>query len=46
VLFAEEITSQTARILEVEPIGKWCRQKNVILVLDGTQQFDFTAPKE
>lgn len=27
-------------------LGNWCRSKGVVLVIDGTQQFDFTGPKE
>ena len=46
VLVADEISSQTTRILDLHVLGDWCRSKGVVLVIDGTQQFDFTGPKD
>ena len=37
VLVADEISSQTTRILDLHVLGDWCRSKGVVLVIDGTQ---------
>ena len=37
VLLADHVASQTGRILPLPAVVKWCRQKNVISVIDGTQ---------
>ncbi|CAD7946966.1 unnamed protein product [Amoebophrya sp. A120] len=46
VLIADEITSQTARHLPVREVGKWCEERNVVFIVDGTQQFDFTDRRD
>jgi len=37
VLFCDQVASQTGRVLSLEPISKFCRENNVVLVVDGTQ---------
>ena len=37
VLFCDQVASQTGRILPLEPVTKFCRDNNVVLVVDGTQ---------
>ena len=37
VLFCDETSSQSGRILPIEVVAKFCRKKSVILVIDGTQ---------
>jgi 5-histidylcysteine sulfoxide synthase len=37
VLFCDQVASQTGRILPLEAVTKFCRDNNVVLVVDGTQ---------
>lgn len=37
VLLADHVSSQTGRILPLREIVFWCRQKNIVSVIDGTQ---------
>ena len=37
VLFCDETSSQSGRILPLENVAKFCRQNSIILVVDGTQ---------
>ena len=37
VLFCDQVASQTGRVLQLDPISKFCQENNIILVVDGTQ---------
>jgi len=37
VLFCDQVASQTGRVLSLDPISKFCKDNNIILVVDGTQ---------
>jgi len=37
VLFCDQVASQTGRALSLDPIAKFCKENNVVLVVDGTQ---------
>lgn len=41
VLVADRVTSQTGRLLPMEEVVNWCKEKGVISVIDGTQEFSF-----
>ena len=45
IILCDEIASQTGRILPLLKIAEYCQQQNIILIVDGTQSFDFTASK-
>ena len=37
VLFCDETSSQSGRILPLESVARFCRENSVVLVVDGTQ---------
>lgn len=37
----DEIASQSGRICPVKKISEWCKEKDIVLVVDGTQCFNF-----
>eukprot|EP00090_Calanus_glacialis_P047225 TRINITY_DN9685_c0_g1_i1.p1 TRINITY_DN9685_c0_g1~~TRINITY_DN9685_c0_g1_i1.p1 ORF type:complete len:1465 (-),score=349.19 TRINITY_DN9685_c0_g1_i1:88-4482(-) len=37
VLFCDQVASQTGRVLSLDPISKFCKDNNIVLVVDGTQ---------
>ena len=37
VLFCDETSSQSGRILPLDTVAKFCRQNSITLVVDGTQ---------
>lgn len=41
VLFADQVASQSGRVLPMTAVVKWCRSKGVISVIDGTQSNTF-----
>ena len=45
ILVCDEVASQTGRILPVKEIAEYCEQRSIILVVDGTQSFDFAVSK-
>ena len=45
VLICDEIASQSGRILPLAKIAEFCERKNIILIVDGTQSFDFSELK-
>ena len=45
ILMCDEIASQTGRILPLMKIAEFCEKKNIIMVVDGTQSFDFDRTK-
>ena len=45
ILVCDEVASQSGRILPVVEIAAYCEKRNIILVVDGTQSFDFEASK-
>ena len=45
VIVCDEIASQTGRILPLLEIAEYCEKRNIILVVDGTQSFDFKDSK-
>ena len=45
VILCDEIASQTGRILPLLEIAEYCEKRNIILVVDGTQSFEFTSSK-
>ena len=45
ILLCDEIASQTGRILPLLEIAEYCEKRNIILVVDGTQSFEFGNSK-
>mmetsp|Transcript_8532 Transcript_8532/g.20638 ORF Transcript_8532/g.20638 Transcript_8532/m.20638 type:complete len:1930 (-) Transcript_8532:626-6415(-) len=45
VLVADEVASQTGRVLPLEEVACWCEEKGVLLVVDGTQSADYFQEK-
>jgi len=37
VLFCDQVASQTGRVLPLDAVSKFCKENNIILVVDGTQ---------
>merc|ERR1719171_220426 len=41
LLFADQVSSLSGRILDTEAVISWCRENGVACILDGTQSADF-----
>jgi len=37
VLFCDQVASQTGRVLPLDAVSKFCKENNIVLVVDGTQ---------
>ena len=45
VLVCDEVASQSGRILPLSEIAAYCEKRGILLVVDGTQSFEFSSEK-